>query len=89
YSCFFGIDTPDRNQLIGAVKTVEQIRRIIGADSLGYLSHEGLVTSLDKPRENFCLACFDGKYPMEVPLPQNGKGAENRFQRLSEGGLDA
>lgn len=84
HSCFFGIDTPDRSQLIGAVKTIEQIRRVIGADSLGYLSPEGLVDSLHKPREHFCLACFDGKYPMDVPVPQNGKGAENRFQRLNE-----
>ncbi|MEN1761647.1 amidophosphoribosyltransferase [Anoxynatronum sibiricum] len=83
YSCFFGIDTPDRNQLIGAVKTIDQIRRIIGADSLGYLSPEGLVASIGKPRHQFCLACFDGRYPTEVPV-QTGGQAENRFQRLEE-----
>ena len=84
HSCFFGIDTPDRSQLIGAVKTVEQIRRTIGADSLGYLSPEGLVASLGRRREDYCLACFDGIYPMDVPVRRNQKAGENRFQRLSE-----
>ncbi len=83
HSCYFGIDTPDRNQLIGAIKSVEQIRRIIGANSLGYLSPEGLVASLDKPRANFCLACFNGEYPMDVPVQKNGNGSDTRFQRLN------
>ncbi|SDJ95704.1 amidophosphoribosyltransferase [Natronincola ferrireducens] len=65
-SCYFGIDTPDKNQLIGAMKTIEEIRKTIGADSLGYISTDGLVNSTGLPKENFCLACFNGEYPMAV-----------------------
>ncbi|MDR5658593.1 amidophosphoribosyltransferase [Serpentinicella sp. ANB-PHB4] len=67
YSCHFGIDTPDRKQLLGATKTVEQIRRFIDADSLAYISTKGLVESTGLPNDAFCLGCFDGNYPMEVP----------------------
>lgn len=81
YGCYFGIDTPDRNKLIGAVKTVEQIRKIIQADSLGYISIEGLVTSTGLKKEDFCLACFNGEYPIEVPI----KRGEKVFERLSGG----
>ena len=84
YSCFFGIDTPDRKQLIGAVKSVEQIRRVIGAESLGYLSPEGLVASLNRPSQHFCLACFDGDYPMEVPISKTDGQMDRRFHRFSE-----
>jgi len=80
YSCHFGIDTPDREQLIGAVKTIEQIRTAIGADSLGYLSIEGLVESIGKPAEHHCLACFSGDYPMEVPEAGN----KNVFESSSK-----
>jgi amidophosphoribosyltransferase len=87
YSCYFGIDTPDREQLIGAVKTIDQIRRIIGADTLGYLSPEGLVESLGKSRDSFCLACFDGEYPMVVPVMNGKPKPGKRFERLNEEGL--
>lgn len=81
FGCYFGIDTPDRNQLIGAVKTVEQIRKIIGADSLGYISTPGLVASTRLPKEHFCLACFNGDYPMDVPKTESKKV----FERLAGG----
>jgi len=67
FSCYYGIDTPDSTQLLGANKSVEEIRDFIGADSLAYISLEGLVKSTGINKEHFCLACFDGKYPMEVP----------------------
>lgn len=76
YPCYFGIDTPSRRHLIGAVHTVEEIRDIIGVDSLGYLSVDGLVRSVaatigddisNATQHPYCLACFDGCYPMEVP----------------------
>ncbi|RQD71044.1 MAG: amidophosphoribosyltransferase [Tindallia sp. MSAO_Bac2] len=86
YSCYFGIDTPDRNQLIGAVKTVEQIRKVIGADSLNYLSPEGLVKAVGKPRRQFCLACFDGEYPMDLPEKAQKQNGHRVFQRLDEEG---
>lgn len=71
HSCFFGIDTPTRKQLIGAVHSVEEIRDSIGADSIGYISVEGLVKSIDMSGQKLCTACFDGDYPMEVPDSAN------------------
>jgi amidophosphoribosyltransferase len=68
FGCYFGIDTPNRSQLIGASRTVEEIRQAIGADSLGYISIEGLIESLGRAEDHYCLACFNGDYPMEVPL---------------------
>lgn len=68
HPCFFGVDMASRWELIGAHKTVEEICEHIGADSLGYLSPEGLVKAIDLPRETFCMACFTGQYPLEVPL---------------------
>jgi amidophosphoribosyltransferase len=67
YSCFFGIDTPERKKLVGAQYSVEEIREMIGADSLGYLSVEGLYESIGMSPDSLCKACFDGNYPMEVP----------------------
>ncbi|SCY72453.1 amidophosphoribosyltransferase [Alkaliphilus peptidifermentans] len=67
HSCYYGIDTPDRNQLIGAIKTVDEIREIIGADSLGYISLKGLKDSVGIDDDPFCHACFCGTYPIEVP----------------------
>ncbi len=68
HPCFFGVDMASRWELIGAQKTVEEIRRHIGADSLGYLSQEGLVKAVGLPRDSFCMACFNGEYPMSVPI---------------------
>ncbi len=66
YPCYFGIDTPNRKHLVGGNKTVDEICNMINADSLGYLTEEGLVKSTSK-NEGFCMACFNGDYPMEVP----------------------
>ncbi|ABR47142.1 amidophosphoribosyltransferase [Alkaliphilus metalliredigens QYMF] len=73
YSCYFGIDTPDREKLVGATHTVDEICRKIGADSLRYISVEGLVQATGLPKEHFCLACFNGRYPIEVPESSNEK----------------
>lgn len=66
HTCHFGIDTPERRELIASKKTVEEIREMIGADTLAFLSLEGLNNSCGGGDE-FCRACFDGQYPMEVP----------------------
>ncbi len=66
YSCYYGIDTPDRDSLIAAKQSVADTCRMIGADSLAHLSLEGLQTSLEESRLGSCLACFNGEYP--VPL---------------------
>ncbi len=65
--CYFGIDTPSTNQLVGAVYTVEEIRKLIGADSLGYISIDGLLKTVEGSSCQFCTGCFNGQYPMEVP----------------------
>ena len=67
HPCFYGIDTQVETELIAASHSVEEIRDFIGADSLGYLSIEGLLRALELPYDGFCFACFDGRYPEPVP----------------------
>ena len=67
--CFYGVDTPKRAELIGATHSLEEIRRYVGADSLGYLSLEGMLESVGKTRSSYCTSCYTGKYP--VAFPQN------------------
>ncbi len=62
--CVYGIDFPDRSKLMAATNTIEEIRKYLNADSLGYLSQDGLVAATGLPRNNFCMACYDGKYPV-------------------------
>ncbi|GKX32001.1 amidophosphoribosyltransferase [Vallitalea longa] len=66
YSCYFGIDTPERKNLIAGNMSIEEIRDIIGADSLGYISNEGLLSTCKNGKRDYCMACFNGKYPMDV-----------------------
>ena len=68
HPCFYGIDTQVETELIAATKSVEEIREFIGADSLGYLSIEGVLAALDLPYDRFCFACFDGRYPGARPV---------------------
>ena len=65
HPCFYGIDTPSRRELIGAVKSVEEIRDYLGVDTLGYLSLEGLL-ACEHEANHFCRACFTGSYPVAV-----------------------
>jgi amidophosphoribosyltransferase len=67
HPCFYGIDTQIETELIAATHSTEEIREFIGADSLGYLSIRGVLAALDLPYEQFCFACFDGRYPEPVP----------------------
>ena len=67
WPCFYGIDMPTRQELIGADLAVDEIRAYVGADSLGYLSLDGMVLAAGGPKESFCRACFDGEYPIDVP----------------------
>ena len=64
YSCFYGIDTAERKDLIASKLDVESIRDYIGADSLTYLSEEGLLSCFPGKEMDFCTACFSGKYPI-------------------------
>jgi amidophosphoribosyltransferase len=67
YPCFLGIDMPTKGELIAASLSIEEIRKHIEADSLGYLSIEGLIEASGLARENFCLGCFTGEYPVSPP----------------------
>jgi len=68
YPCPLGVDMATRWELIAAHKEIPEIARFIGADSLGYLSIEGLIEAVALPRELFCLGCFTGDYPVPVQL---------------------
>ena len=66
FPCCYGIDFSTRGELIAAHKSVEEIREFIGLDSLGYLHINNLVKATDIPKEDLCLACFDGNYPVPI-----------------------
>jgi amidophosphoribosyltransferase len=68
YPCCLGVDMATSWELIAAQKEIPQIAEFIGADTLGYLSMEGLIKAVDLPEELFCLACFTGDYPVPVQL---------------------
>jgi amidophosphoribosyltransferase len=70
WPCFYGIDFASAGELIANGLTVEEVRASIDADSLGYISLEGLVAATEQPAENLCRACFDGVYPVELPEPE-------------------
>jgi amidophosphoribosyltransferase len=72
-----GVDTGRRDELIAATHTTDEIRRAIGADSLGYLSKAGLLGTVGRG-EARCTACFDGIYPTDVPLELDKLAMERR-----------
>ncbi|HKM13570.1 MAG TPA: amidophosphoribosyltransferase [Candidatus Methanomethylophilaceae archaeon] len=77
--CYYGVDMKTRDQIIGADHTVEQIRQVIGADSLAYISIEGLIEALKLPERDVCTACVSGKYPTMIP------GEIHRYQSTLKG----
>jgi amidophosphoribosyltransferase len=62
--CFYGVDTPAKKELVASSHTVEEIRKNIEADSLAYLSLEGLLKAVNAKENEFCTACYTGKYPL-------------------------
>lgn len=67
YPCYYGIDTPTRKELISSSHTLEEIRKYITADSLGYLSKQGLLNAVGCEQDSYCTACFTGAYPIQFP----------------------
>jgi len=67
FPCFYGIDFPTKKELVAAKHDIAWVSDFIGADSLEYLSLEGMLNSMPLPKENFCTACFTGKYPGSLP----------------------
>ena len=68
HPCFLGVDMAREWELIAAQKSIPEIRDYLGADSLGYLSLDGLIKAVALPRDIFCLACFTGEYPVPVQM---------------------
>jgi amidophosphoribosyltransferase len=62
--CVYGIDFPDRSKLMAVNHSIDEIRRYLNADSVAYLSKEGMVKATGLPAEAFCMACYDGNYPV-------------------------
>jgi amidophosphoribosyltransferase len=77
YPCFLGVDMATRAELIAAQKTVSEIGWHIGADSLGYLSVEGLLKAVGIAQSELCLACFTGDYPVPVQLEMDKLALES------------
>jgi amidophosphoribosyltransferase len=71
HPCFYGIDTQIETELIASRLDLDGIREFVGADSLAYLSIGGVLDAIGFPRDRFCLACFDGAYPVPVPYDAN------------------
>ncbi len=69
--CFYGVDTPRRSELIAATHSLEEIRRYLAADSVAYLSMEGLLGSVGDRSPSYCTSCYTGKYPVAFPQDQN------------------
>ncbi len=67
--CYYGIDTPTREELIAADNSVEEVRQQLGVDTLGYLSLQGMLNACSPGETGFCHACFSGKYPTIQPRP--------------------
>jgi amidophosphoribosyltransferase len=65
--CFYGVDTPSRTELIAATHSLEEIRNFLEADSIRYLSLDGLLTAVGSERNNYCRSCYTGEYPVPVP----------------------
>ena len=70
WPCFYGIDFASRAELIANGLNTEEICRSLGADSLGYVSLDGLIAATTVPKDKLCRACFDGIYPVELPDPE-------------------
>nr|WP_022873707.1 amidophosphoribosyltransferase [Nesterenkonia alba] len=73
WPCFYGIDFATRAELIANGATIEEITAAVGADSLAYISEEGMIAATNQPRSTLCTACFSGQYPIELP-PEDRRG---------------
>ena len=80
WPCFYGIDFATRAELVASGLDVEGVRRSIGADTLGYISLDGLIAASEQPRSRLCTACFDGDYP--IPLPEEARLGKHLLEDL-------
>ncbi len=82
HPCFYGIDFGTREELIAAHLSVEEIRQRLGVDSLHYLTIDGMVKATGLPKSEFCLACFNGSYP--IALPEDGAVGKHVFEAVAD-----
>ena len=82
HPCFFGVDFATRDQLIAHNRTVEEIRKYLGVDSLHYLSLEGLLSCMKRPGISYCTACYSGDYRLDVDHPQTELIVESGQSRM-------
>jgi amidophosphoribosyltransferase len=87
HSCFYGIDTPERGKLLAATHEVDEMAKLIGADTLAFISIDGLYRALGKPgrgapQPHYCDACFTGDYP--IPLPDMADNSDRQHSLLTE-----
>jgi amidophosphoribosyltransferase len=82
HPCVYGIDFPDRSKLMAATHTIDEIRRYLNADSLAYLSQDGMVQATRLPAEAFCMACYDGRYPVPYNAEVDKEIIERRRRRI-------
>ena len=75
--CYYGVDTPTREELIAAMNTIEEVRKYLEADSLGYLSLRGLREAVNDTEGNFCTSCYTGNYPTDLVQLEVGHSASN------------
>jgi amidophosphoribosyltransferase len=68
--CFYGVDTPQKSELIAATHTLEEIREFLEADSVAYLSLEGMMSTVGRERGSYCSSCYTGDYPVQIPSDQ-------------------
>jgi amidophosphoribosyltransferase len=79
--CYYGIDTPDKHELIASKYSIDEIAAYIGVDSLAYLSIEGLYRAVESTPGKFCDACFSGNYPAGTPVSIKPKRQQMLFER--------
>jgi len=84
--CVYGIDFPDRSKLMAANHSIDEMRRYLNADSLAYLSLNGMVKSTGLPADSFCLACYDGRYPVPYDPTVDKEIIERRRRRIQSFG---
>ena len=66
HPCFYGIDTPNRSELLASSHTIEEIGRYVTSDSIAYLSHDGMIAAVGTANGGYCSACFTGNYPVAL-----------------------
>lgn len=82
HPCYFGVDFATRDQLIAHNRSVEDIAKFLGVDSLHYLSLEGLLGCMSRPAPSYCTACYTGDYRLDPEKPETGEIVEGEQMKI-------